>query len=126
MQKKLLILLDIYTLGILLLYCASQKKLEDKMNQAYYEQLNDFTKQMQEPFKSLSELNVKTLQEFNFLKPEDFTKIKKPEELVEKQIKYAIENGHRALDYMQKSFEILEETMLSFIKEAKKSTEVKK
>ncbi len=91
------------------------------MNQEHFEKINDAFKKMQQPFQDLAELNVKTLQELSLLKPEDFSKLKKPEELLEKQIKLAVENGHKALDYMQKSFEIYEKAMLSFVKEAKKT-----
>lgn len=91
------------------------------MNQEHFEKINETFKQIQKPFQDLAELNVKTLQELSLLKPEDFTKLKKPEELLEKQIKLAVENSHKALDYMQKSFEIYEKAMLSFVSQAKKN-----
>ncbi|MBA3537112.1 MAG: phasin family protein [Tatlockia sp.] len=90
------------------------------MNQPY-ENWSEMTKKMQAPFQAIAELNVKTLQGLTYLKPDEIAQIKKPEELVEKQISLAVENGHKTLDYMQKSFEILEKAMLSFVQEVKKS-----
>ena len=82
-------------------------------------------KKAQEPFQAMAELNVKTLQGFAFAKPEEFTKLKKPEEILEKQVELAVANGHKALDYMQKSFQILEKAMLSFVAESKKVAELR-
>ncbi|KTD14267.1 phasin family protein [Legionella israelensis] len=96
------------------------------MTQAAYERWNDFAKKMQEPFQAIAELNVKTLQDLTYLKPEDFQKLKNPEEIWEKQINLAVENGHKALDYMQKSFHIFEKAMMSMVQETKKNTEIKK
>lgn len=76
-------------------------------------------KKAQEPMQSIAELNVKTMQSFSYIKPEEFTKITKPDELLEKQLEIAISNGHKALDYMQKSFHILEKAMLGFAQETK-------
>jgi hypothetical protein len=93
---------------------------EIKMNQPF-EKWSEMTKKMQAPFQAIAELNVKTLQGLTYLKPDEIAHIKKPEELVEKQISLAVENGHKTLDYMQKSFEIIEKAMLSFVQEVKKS-----
>ena len=95
------------------------------MNQQNFERWTEVAKKMQEPFQALAELNVKTLQNLTYLKPEEFSKIKKPEELLEKQINLAVENGHKAIDYLQKSFQIFEKAMLTFAQEAKKTTETK-
>ncbi|KTD33173.1 Phasin protein [Legionella nautarum] len=94
------------------------------MNQPF-EKWSEMAKKLQAPFQEIAELNVKTLQGFNYLKPDELANLKKPEELLEKQIGLAIENGHRALDYMQKSFEILEKAVLSFVQEVKNKTETK-
>ncbi|STX52691.1 Phasin protein [Legionella busanensis] len=91
------------------------------MNQAYLERWTDLARKAQEPLQAIAELNAKTLQNFKYLKPEELAKIKKPEEFIEKQINLAVENGHKALDYMQKSFEIFEKAMLSVVEEAKKA-----
>lgn len=90
------------------------------MNQPF-EKWTEIAKKMQEPFQAIAELNVRTLQGLTYLKPDELTHLKKPEELLEKQICLAVENGHKALDYMQKSFEIMEKAMLSLGQEIKKS-----
>ncbi|USQ14385.1 phasin family protein [Legionella lytica] len=91
------------------------------MNQPNFEKWSDLAKKLQEPFQAIAELNVKTLQGITYIKPEELASIKKPEELLEKQINLAVENGHKALDYMQKSFQIVEKAMLSLVEEAKKT-----
>ena len=91
------------------------------MNQEYFEHLSSAAKKAQEPLQELAELNVKTIQNFSYLKPEELSKVKKPEELLEKQIEMAVENGHKALDYMQKSFQIVEKSMLTMLQETKKA-----
>ncbi|KTD18198.1 phasin family protein [Legionella jordanis] len=96
------------------------------MTQEYFEKWNDVAKRMQEPFQAMAELNVKTLQSMHFLKPDELSNVKKPEELIEKQIHIAIENGHKALDYLQKSFQIIEKTMLSLVQEVKNKSDIKK
>ena len=96
------------------------------MNQPNFDKLGEMAKKLQEPFQALAELNVKTLQGFKYIKPEELAHVKKPEEFLEKQIELAVENGHKALDYMQKSFQIIEKTMLTLVQEAKKAAEEKK
>ncbi|KTC92463.1 phasin family protein [Fluoribacter dumoffii] len=95
------------------------------MTQQNFERWTEMAKKFQEPFQAMAELNVKTLQSMNYLKPEEISSIKKPEELLEKQINLAVENGHKTLDYMQKSFQIIEKAMLGFVQEAKKASELK-
>lgn len=92
------------------------------MMQYNYDKLTDMAKKFQEPLQAIAELNVKTLQGLSFLKPDELAQVKKPEELLEKQIGLAVENGHKALDYMQKSFQILEKAMLNIVTETKKAT----
>jgi hypothetical protein len=95
------------------------------MNKEYFEKWTDLAKKAQEPFQAIAELNAKTLKEFTFLKPGDLAQ-KKPEELLEQQIEQAVQNGHKALDYMQKSFQIMEKAMLSVVQEVKDKTEINK
>jgi hypothetical protein len=96
------------------------------MNQANFEKWSEMAKKLQEPFQAIAELNVKTLQGLSYLKPDELAHVKKPEEVLEKQINLAVENGHKALDYMQQSFQIIEKAMLGLVKEAKKTaTETK-
>lgn len=93
--------------------------------QVNFEKWSEMAKKMQEPFQAIAELNVKTLQGINYLKPDELANLKKPEELLEKQINLAVENGHKALDYMQKSFQIIEKAMLSVVHEAKEKVDGK-
>lgn len=95
--------------------------LENIMYQQNFERWTEIAKKIQEPFQAMAELNVKTLQGINYLKPEEIASIKKPEELLEKHINLAVENGHKTLDYLQKSFQIIEKAMLGFAQEAKKT-----
>lgn len=95
--------------------------VENIMNQQNFDKWSEMAKKIQEPFQAIAELNVKTLQGLSYIKPEELAHVKKPEEVLEKQINLAVENGHKALDYMQKSFEILEKAMLGLVNEAKKT-----
>ena len=96
------------------------------MNQQNFDEWSEMAKKIQEPFKAIAELNVKTLQGLTYLKPEELAQVKKPEEMLEKQINLAVENGHKALDYLQQSFQIIEKAMLGIVKEAKDTAEGKK
>lgn len=84
-----------------------------------YEKWSDVAKRVQQPLQEMAELNIKTLQGLNYLKPEELTQIKKPEELFERQVNVLVQNGHKTLDYMQKSFLILEKAMLGFVQDSK-------
>lgn len=95
------------------------------MTQPNFEKFSEMLKKIQEPFQAIAELNVKTLQGLSYIKPEELAHVKKPEDLLEKNINLAVENGHKALDYMQKSFEIIEKAMIGVVKEAKKTVEDK-
>ncbi len=95
------------------------------MNQEYFEKISTMVKKAQEPLQAIAELNVKTLQSYAYIKPDEFAKITKPEDFLEKQLELAISSGHKALDYMQKSFQILEKTMLSFSADVKKKEDKK-
>lgn len=81
---------------------------------------SEMAKKIQEPFQAIAELNMKTLNSLDYLKPEEFAHVKKPEEFLEKQVNLAVENGHKALDYMQKSFQILEKAMADLANEVQK------
>ena len=96
------------------------------MNQEYFEKISDMVRKAQEPLHAIAELNVKTLQSYSYIKPEEFSKITKPGDLLEKQLELAISNGHKALDYMQQSFQIMEKAMMNFAQEAKEKTILKK
>lgn len=95
------------------------------MNQEYFSHWSDMAKKAQGPVGDMLRLNVETARSMKYLKPEEFAHVRKPEEFLEKQVELAIENGHKALDYFQKSFYILEKAMLSCVEEVKNKTEMK-
>lgn len=87
------------------------------MNQVYFEKWTELTKKVQQPFQTMAELNLKMLQSLSYLKPKDLVSIKKPEEYFEKQLKLSVENGHKVLDHMQKSFQIIEGSVRSMLED---------
>lgn len=96
------------------------------MDQDYFVKFSEMAKKAQEPFQALAELNIKTLQGLTYLRPDELTSIKKPDELIEKQLSLALENGRKALEFMQKSYAIIEKAMLACAKDVKIKTESKK
>lgn len=95
------------------------------MSPVNFDKWTEIAKKAQAPFQAIAELNMKTLQGISYLKPEEMAQLKKPEELLEKQIALAVENGHKALDYMQKSFQIFEQAMLGVVQDIKEKTDLK-
>ncbi|CEK10417.1 hypothetical protein [Legionella hackeliae] len=83
------------------------------MHQDYMENWKDTFNQLQKPFREMMELNVKTLQKMSYVKPEELSRIKKPEDILEKNVHVFIQNGHKALDYMQQAFGIFEKHLLT-------------
>ncbi|KTD06917.1 hypothetical protein [Legionella jamestowniensis] len=83
------------------------------MQQDYMENWKDAFNQLQKPFREMIELNVKTLQKIAYLKPDELSHIKKPGDILEKNVDIFIQNGHRALDYMQQAFGIFEKHLLT-------------
>src|SRR5258708_11954541 len=84
-----------------------------------FEKLSEMAKNIQGPFQAIAELNVKTLQSLSYLKPEELSKLKKPEEILEKQMNLMVENGHKALNYWQELFEITENSAHHFLQNVK-------
>ncbi|WP_131783339.1 hypothetical protein, partial [Legionella gresilensis] len=82
------------------------------MNQEYFQRLTQIIKNVQRPLQAITELNIKTMRNLSYLKPDELVRIK-PEDLFEKQVNLAIENGHKTLDYMQKTFEIIEDAVFA-------------
>lgn len=85
------------------------------MNQDY----SDVAKKIQEPFNAMAKLNMEWFQSFAQFKTEDLSKLKNHEEMIEAQMKMALSHGYKAMEYMQKSFQIIEKTLLSMAKETK-------
>lgn len=89
-----------------------------------YEKYSESWKKLQEPMNDFVRLNTETLKGFQAFKPEDFSKISRPDEIWEKQLQWALANGEKAIDYMQQSLKIVEKTMHAFSETCK--TEAKK
>ena len=84
-----------------------------------YEKYSESWKTLQEPMQEFVRLNTDTLKSFQNIKPEDFSKINRPDEIWEKQMQWAISNGEKTIDYMQKSLHIFEKALHSFAEECK-------
>lgn len=91
------------------------------MNQQYFQRLTQIMRNVQKPLQAITELNIKTMQNLSYMKPDELIQIK-PEEFFERQVNLAIENGHKTLDYMQKTFEILEKSALTTNDKLREST----
>jgi|GEM_PF-1336651 len=91
------------------------------MNHHFIEKWTEMAKGMQKPLQEMIELNLKTMRNISYIKPEELVGIRKPEELFEKHVALAIENGHKTLDYLQKIFEITEKSLLAFSSTVKES-----
>lgn len=84
-----------------------------------FEKWSEPVKKGQDFFQVITTLNIKTLEGFTYLKPENLANLKNPEELLEKQMSIAFDNGHKVLDYIQKSFQIMEKAFPSLGEELK-------
>lgn len=91
------------------------------MHHDYLEDWKDNLHQLQRPLREMVELNVKTLQRISYLKPDELAHLKKPEDLLEKNVHLFIQNSHKALDYFQEAFDIFERNLLSLTKEIRRS-----
>lgn len=94
------------------------------MQQDYMSNWTTIMNRIQKPLQAMMELNTKALQNISYLKPEELSKIRKPEELMERQLSVFVENGHKALDYMQQTFAIFEDSLLSLSREVREKTEL--
>ncbi len=90
------------------------------MNQAYFERMSNIAKKAQAPIKEMAELNIKTIQEMSYLKPDELTKLKKAEDVFDKHVELALENGKKAVNYVQQSFKIYEKALTSLLDEVHK------
>ncbi|MDI9819320.1 MULTISPECIES: phasin family protein [unclassified Legionella] len=86
----------------------------------YVENWKNVVEQLQKPIQEIIELNVKTFQQLTYLKPEDLSHLKKPEDFLEKIVHILIENSHQSLNYMQQAFSVFENHLLDFSKDIKK------
>ena len=95
----------------------------DAMQDDTMNKMKSVVQSLQMPLQELTELNLRTLQSFSYIKPQEWAQIHKPEEFFEKQMNVFIENGHKTLDYLQEASALLEKNWLALSQEVRKSTE---
>ncbi|KTD45599.1 hypothetical protein Lrub_2396 [Legionella rubrilucens] len=83
----------------------------------------NFFAHFQRPFIELTELQMRTLKDFSYLKPEEISRIRRPQELFEKNMECFIDNAHKSLDFMQEAFRIVEKNMMSLSSNVRESSE---
>ena len=88
------------------------------------EQWNKTFNHIQEPVQEIAELNIKTLKKFSYLKPEELTRLQKPEDVIAKNIDIFIKNGRETLNYMQRAFNICEKHFISLSDDVRETTEL--
>lgn len=84
--------------------------------------LGPFSNSLDTPIKELIDLNMQTLHNFSYFKPDELLGMRRPEALVEKNLELFMENSHTALNYMQNMFHIMEKHWLKNIEAGVKST----
>lgn len=87
------------------------------MNQDYFEKWGDLYEKVQKPMQAFAELNLKALQDLKNQNFENFFKAKKPEDIIELQLKTLVEQSKKTLDYWQKSLDIVQQSTKEFSKE---------
>ena len=75
-----------------------------------------------QPMRELLELNLKTLQNFSYMKPEQLKDLNRPEEILDRNVSLLFDNGHKAIDYFEEAFHILEKHLFTLKEEAVKQT----
>lgn len=78
--------------------------------------------QFRNPIQEITELNLRTIQNFSYVKPDEWAQLKRPEEIFDKHMEVFIENGHKALDYLQEASHLLEKQWLSTSNQVKEKT----
>jgi uncharacterized protein YbjQ (UPF0145 family) len=68
---------------------------------------------MVKPMQDLMELNVKTIQRFSYITPVELLNMRRPEDILQKNMNMMIKNTQTAMDYMQDVFHLLEKNLLS-------------
>lgn len=93
------------------------------MNQDYFKSWTVMSNEMQKPFQAMLELQMSTLKNLRYLKPEDLSSLRNPAELLSRHFSLAMENSQNIFAYMQKSFQIFEEALLSVSQEMREKAE---
>ena len=95
------------------------------MNTEYFEQWANFVKKAQKPVQELAQLNLETLKKFDAKQFEKLLDLKKPQEILEFQMNFAIEQGKNSIDYLKKSIDIVEKSGQDLAKEVKAAKDKK-
>ncbi|RUR06982.1 hypothetical protein [Legionella sp. km772] len=90
----------------------------------YFQQknMNPFAHSLETPVKELMDLNMRAMQSFSYLMPNEFLSMRRPEEMMEKNLEVLIENSHTAIAYMQNIFNIMEKHWLKNFETSIKDT----
>jgi hypothetical protein len=91
----------------------------------YFQQknMNPLSESIEKPVKELMDLNVKALQSLTYLTPTELLKMRRPEEVIEKNMQIFIDNSNTALDYLHNMFNIMERHWLKNANGMLKNTE---
>jgi len=84
--------------------------------------MNPVSQSLEQPVKELMDLNVKALQSLTYMMPTELLTIRKPEEVMEKNMQMFIDNSHAALAYMHNMFDIMERHWLKNVDSMLKGT----
>ncbi|CDZ76256.1 hypothetical protein BN59_00523 [Legionella massiliensis] len=87
------------------------------------EQLENTLNSIQQPVKEVVALNIRVLQNLSYPNVEELAKIRRPEDILEKNLDALLHNGHTVLDYMQQAFNIYERQVLSVTDNLRANTE---
>ncbi|AYK03139.1 hypothetical protein [Legionella sainthelensi] len=71
------------------------------------------------PIQQLMELNQKALSNFSYIEPQEFTQIRNPQALLEKNMHIFIGNGHASLEYLHQLFNIMEDAWTDIYRETR-------
>jgi hypothetical protein len=103
-----------------MLNIALQQSAREAMMQT---QASERFNELSNSFQEFTNLTIKTLQNFHYIKPEEWNQLQNPEHIFEKQLHVCVENGHNLLDYFEKSFLLLERNWMKNAKNMKKNAE---
>lgn len=83
---------------------------------------NSFSNPIEAPVKELMDLNMRAMQSFSYLMPTELFSMRRPEDMMEKNLEVLIENSHTALAYMQNMFGLMEKHWLKSFETSLKNT----
>jgi hypothetical protein len=83
----------------------------------YFQQknLNPLTGSLERPVKELMDLNIRALQSISYFTPTELLNMRKPEEMMEKNLEVFLENSHQALTYMHNVLGLVERNLLKSV-----------